>query len=1076
MLNMPSVVNANLTPRTNYAANTAVVVDNDLASAKDLPALLADCGLEVVVWKHSLKSLQADSESFSYIVINTHRCGDQYGYATQALALKAPVIYFDPQPTDPIEDDAEQPYYWLQPSPSVIDVRVAMEVSRYKFKSRKTIFSQLNMLDKAFSCVGDYLICLDFQGDITHVNAKACELFSVDENQIKGKPWYTLIRTRQDLSARHTQQFISAAINTRAVTKIQPIALQISKKESVLVDGIIGPTNESGNKTGVVCILRQLTSLGALPDLVSSKDSTTGIDIHRIEATGTLLFSPDQLNTINLRHGRLVGDRVLVEIGEQLKSVLRPTDLATHYGGANFLVLFSESTKAQIDNLVQILKKKLVSHGFNDGQLNLTFSFGLATNNELVNYSPVELFYYANYSLAQAQDLGGNQIRIWKQENALQQIGNFDRISGNFSETGSTDYQKMLMLWSILNNPQKITSEIEFLKFLLSHLNSGLNLKKSAFFALKNTQLNYKIGLDASRRSLDEDEVVLSDNQREYVYEVQQEKCDKTSFTSILGESTEVCVVIKGPLAPMGVLWLSFGPDQTFSLKNQRMLNNIAEFAAVKLEQLASSLTQPKSPTHTKTEQDNINFWYTSSEMAEQAEFIEKVAPTDATVLITGESGTGKELLAKSIHARSQRKDKPFVIFDCGAVVESLIESELFGHKRGAFTGANKDSVGCIQRAHTGTLFLDEVGELPIETQVKLLRFTQEKQFAQVGSNTYKKVDVRLVAATNVDLMERIKKGLFREDLYYRLNVFNLKSLPLRERKDDILFLAERYLNVFATEYSKSIADFSENAKCALYQYEWPGNVRELRNLIHKAVILCQSRLLDCTDLGLYPLETAGINQEASLNLPAQPAKSTPITHFSVGNISATSEACDDFTKTMHHDMDKAASSSPHLPVDLFNTPPPSAQSQTSIDPQYQSSHSEVANTDQWQKLVSLSRSEGYQIAPWLEYSLMKSCLQQHNQIVLRAATALGIAESSFRRKWQKLIDTSPPPGEQINAASEHAVNLLLETPQITNKVETMQGLLTKACERLQLSAAEGAKILAVSPPTYRKLKRIIEE
>ncbi|MCU7555369.1 sigma 54-interacting transcriptional regulator [Alteromonas sp. ASW11-19] len=1057
-------------------ANTVVLVDNELLPSVELTELLAECGLQVRVWSKSFKSLVADTsaDSFAYVFLNVNYCGDPKYFAEQALSLNAPVVYFNPQSEGVVPDDAEQPFYYLTGQPSVVDVRVALEVSRYKFRSRGTISSQLNMLSKAFSCVGDYLICLDFQGHITHVNTRACELFCVNEAEVKGTPWYTLIKTRQDLSARHTQQFISAAINTRAVTKIQPIALQISKKESVLVDGIIGPTNESGNKTGVVCILRQLTSLGALPDLVSSEENADEIDIHRIEATGTLLFSPDQLNNINLRYGRLVGDRILVEIGEELKSVLRPTDLATHYGGANFLVLFSESTKAQIDNLVKILQKKLVSHKFHDGQISLTFSFGLATNNELVNYSPVELFYYANYSLAQAQDLGGDQIRIWKQENALQQIGNFDRVSGNFSETGSTDYQKMLMLWSILNNPQHIATETEFLEFLLSHLNSGFELAKSAFFALEGDSLNFKVGLDATRSVLGAGDVGLSDNQQEYMEEVRNGETQEVIFTSILGDSTEVCVVIKGNKSPLGLLWLAFAAEQTFSLKNQRMLDNIAEFAAVKLEQLASSVNQPKSKLNTSAgeEQDGINFWYTSREMAEQAEFIEKVAPTDATVLITGESGTGKELLAKSIHARSTRKDKPFVIFDCGAVVESLIESELFGHKRGAFTGASKDSVGCIQRAHKGTLFLDEVGELPIETQVKLLRFTQEKQFAQVGSNSYKKVDVRLVAATNVDLLERIKKGLFREDLYYRLNVFNLKSLPLRKRKDDILYLAGRYLTLFAEEYSKSIVDFSEDAKQALHQYEWPGNVRELRNLIHKAVILCQSRLLNCTDLGLYPLEdmftetadVPSVDNASVVSLPGQMAnKSAPTDVVTLGFPEHAEQTS----------MWQQASTADSAFSDRDTAPSQGRAADPGVDDQ-EPVNDKVLDDSHWTTLISMSREQGFQIAPWLERCLMERSLRENNQVVLRAANTLGVAESSFRRKWQKLQDISAPLTAELAASSERAVHMLLSTPQITNKVETMQALLTQACEDLSLSATQGARVLAVSAPTYRKMRREI--
>ncbi|MEN9723057.1 MAG: hypothetical protein RJB38_1043, partial [Pseudomonadota bacterium] len=217
---------------------------------------------------------------------------------------------------------------------------------------------------------------------------------------------------------------------------------------------------------------------------------------------------------------------------------------------------------------------------------------------------------------------------------------------------------------------------------------------------------------------------------------------------------------------------------------------------------------------------------------------IERVAPTKSSVLIIGESGTGKELVARELHELSELKGKPFVPVNCGAIPETLIESELFGHKRGSFTGAVADKPGLFETAHGGTLFLDEIGEIPLQMQVKLLRALQERVIRRVGGNDDIKIDVRIVAATNRNLENAVKAGTFREDLYYRLNVILLETPPLRDRKGDVRLLAEAFLKKFCKKFSKELEGFEEQALLALESYRWPGNVRELENAIERAVAL----------------------------------------------------------------------------------------------------------------------------------------------------------------------------------------------------------------------------------------------
>lgn len=237
-----------------------------------------------------------------------------------------------------------------------------------------------------------------------------------------------------------------------------------------------------------------------------------------------------------------------------------------------------------------------------------------------------------------------------------------------------------------------------------------------------------------------------------------------------------------------------------------------------------------------------------SPAMIRLMEMVAQVAASEATVMITGESGTGKELVAAAIHHSSPRKAGPFVKVNCAAITETLLESELFGHEKGAFTGADRRKEGRFVQADGGSLFLDEVGEMPISMQVKLLRVLQERELTRVGGETVVPVDVRLIVATNQDLVQMVGAGSFREDLYYRLNVVELKTPPLRQRREDIPLLAAHFLSHFAEKNRKSVDQFAPRAMDLLIRHTWPGNVRELMNTIERAVVLARSACLDEDD------------------------------------------------------------------------------------------------------------------------------------------------------------------------------------------------------------------------------------
>lgn len=227
-----------------------------------------------------------------------------------------------------------------------------------------------------------------------------------------------------------------------------------------------------------------------------------------------------------------------------------------------------------------------------------------------------------------------------------------------------------------------------------------------------------------------------------------------------------------------------------------------------------------------------------SNRFKDLIETIKRIKDTKANVLIEGESGTGKELIAKAIHFTSKFADKPFIAVNCGGIPENLIESELFGHLKGSFTGATENKIGLFQSASGGTIFLDEIGDAPLALQVKLLRVIQEKEILKVGATKTEKIDVRVLSATNGNLEDMVQKGTFREDLYYRINVINIKTLPLRDRKEDILALTTLFIEKYSLEYSKSNVQINEKAAEVLLRYSWPGNIRELENIIHRLVIM----------------------------------------------------------------------------------------------------------------------------------------------------------------------------------------------------------------------------------------------
>jgi formate hydrogenlyase transcriptional activator len=259
---------------------------------------------------------------------------------------------------------------------------------------------------------------------------------------------------------------------------------------------------------------------------------------------------------------------------------------------------------------------------------------------------------------------------------------------------------------------------------------------------------------------------------------------------------------------------------------------------------------------------------------------VRQVAPVETTVLLTGETGTGKELIARAIHEGSARKDRPLIKINCGAIPEGIVESELFGHEKGAFTGALQRRIGRFELADKGTLFMDEVGELPLETQVKLLRVLQEQEFERVGSTKPMRVDVRLVAATNRDLDREVAEGRFRADLFYRLNVFPIRIPPLRERREDIPRLAEYFLTQFQRKFGKSLRSLTPDSMEQLQRYQWPGNIRELQNVLERACVVASGPVVSLGETLRVSGSSIPVDMHAPSLLPLLPLEESERAHI----------------------------------------------------------------------------------------------------------------------------------------------------------------------------------------------------
>jgi diguanylate cyclase (GGDEF)-like protein len=585
-----------------------------------------------------------------------------------------------------------------------------------------------------------------------------------------------------------------------------------------------------------------------------------------------LLVNPDDFAAVNQRLGREAGDDVIRELVSRLRGSLRGSDLVAKYGGVIYGALLLGTDLEVAREVSAKVLRSLGEPAYRDGAT-LRCSIGLAAADpdDLDVRQPLDLIRRADQALNAAKRSGGGRVVVWEPGGTHAGVGPLDRMTGIFTGDMASDYRNMVLLWDAVTAMAASDTFDRIARHVVARLYSAFEPDRVAVL-LRPAEgpPSLLIGLgrtaaqDAAPRTLETLEHTAA--QADFVARAAEDPA-RTAASVHVGpgalresETHAYYVPLIARDEALGGLYL----DAPAPLESADLifLEALAAQLAVALDRSRGAererLRQQQQQERLQAELDQLRravqhakLEYRSPQMDLVLATARRVAPTDATVLIMGESGTGKELLARTIHELSPRRHKPLVVVDCSAIASTLADAELFGHERGAYTGANEMRQGRLAEADGGTVLLDEIGELPLEVQGKLLRFVQEKQLTSVGATRPRAVDVRIVAASNRQLDHEVAEGRFRADLYHRLNVVKLLVPALRDRHDDVLHLARHFLAMYAVLYHRPVRRFAPAGERALVAYSWPGNVRELQNRIQQAVILCEGEEVGPGELGL---------------------------------------------------------------------------------------------------------------------------------------------------------------------------------------------------------------------------------
>ena len=775
---------------------------------------------------------------------------------------------------------------------------------------------------------------------------------------------------------------------------------------------------------------------------------------------GLLFINPDDFTTVNENNGHEAGDRVLREIGERLRKTHRVSDAIAKYGGAIFASFLPDTPASSARIVAEKIWSRLSETKYLDGAVRLGISVGVAVfdpENEDVEGS-LELIRRADKALNAAKRFGGDHVVAWDPELEAKDLGSHDRMTGVYTGNMAKDYRNMTLLSETMTAVAGSGSVRELANRVVERLFNTLKADRISILEWKDESFEV---LESLTRTPDGAESAsmsarfgLRESEKKLIEDARRGRRPVFAFSDgPPGKKGTKVLSFAVPLllndTCIGCLYVD-GRVETLTLEGHSdlgFLRALATQLAVALDRARLGELQQqqseKEQSRLRAEVDDLRttlqkteLVYKSPQMESIIDTVRRVAPTKATVLVIGESGTGKEIVARTVHELSPFNKKPLVVVDCGAIPTTLIESELFGHERGAYTGAQERRIGRLLEAEGGTVVLDEIGELPLEVQSKLLRFVQERQITPVGGTRVLRVDTRLVAVTNRELSVEAAAGRFREDLYHRLNVVRITVPPLRERPDDILFLAEHFLEHFALQYQKSALGFTPAARVLMQEHHWPGNVRELQNRIMQAVILAEG-----TEIGIRQLDLDTVLPEQTQEWDRGSFRPQPQSLHGLAVSEVTARGDEDLSGL--------------TPVESWAV-------------------LASALTRQIQAALDDPSGQPVPLGTWLMEDIVLSAYGATGEVSGRARALLGVPETTFRRRLRKAISKAraqllmrKPPWQDV---APH-ITALLRTPDIahTDVLQTARDLLLSEVSARVDDPAVGAALMGVTVRTYRR-------
>ncbi len=781
-----------------------LIIEDEALVARELKARLTNMGYDVCGVAYGRDGIELAREVIPDILLtDIHLKDGEDGIAVAEEIqrhLNLPVVFLTAYSDEETVSRAKSvtPYGYIIKPVENRELQIVLEMALYKHNIEQELKQTRDLLQTALQCIGNSVVFVDRDGQVVDMNDDARELLDAEG---EGRPWYELFGIDP---ASSIGEKISRAQADAQITKLAPFIVQTSGG-SRLVDGIVGP-----REAGAVLIIRELSDLRDPLEPIPRPDEER--------------LTPSESSLCLMMVGVDGNDHAVSQAQMLLHQRLRSTDLVSPHGRRELAVSMPYTQLAEgrpiADSILAALKEQ-------DSEV--VFSVGLASAmpNE---QQPFELFRRAARALELSRDTGGGRVVVFNDDG--ESVDSIPALSSDRERA----YHNVVLLWNVMNLVVNTRDRQTLSERVSEHVLNSFGFECVAVLEQRGDAVMSIGGVQGPEANLIDSVADLHLNERDFVA-INELMASENGNVQI----DDRCIFRAGSSLLVFIV-SSWAPDP-----EQR------EFLQTLLNYAAPGLVASSNGGERDQRVDERQIIYRSPRMKSILDSVELVAPTEATVLIVGESGTGKESIARRIHELSPRASKPFTIVDCGAVVSSLVESELFGHVRGAFTGADRDFPGRLKEADGGTVLLDEVGELPLDVQVKLLRFVQDQQFVPVGGRGYERVDTRIVAATNRDLEAAVREGSFREDLFYRLNVFAINVPPLRDREGDLVLLARHFLARYAAQYGKQIVGFTAEAEAALLEQPWLGNIRELMNIVNRAVILCRDDRISNIHLGLFP-------------------------------------------------------------------------------------------------------------------------------------------------------------------------------------------------------------------------------